>query len=90
MVTRTLVQEHAFAFIHADGDVLRLFAQTDHHRAGVVVEADFGAVVTDVLNGVAHDLIEIHHRIGRNLARHDDQTRRAQGFARYPRVWVLG
>ena len=49
--------------VHALGDIGRLLAQQRHHRAGVPVEDEFRAVVTDVVDNLPHNRLVINaHR----------------------------
>ena len=56
LVARALLEIQALAFVHALGDVLRLLAVGDDHRAGVGIEADRRIGVADALDGLARDL----------------------------------
>ena len=46
-----------------------------HDAAGLGVEAIFGARVADLRDRVAHDLLDVHVRLGADLAHHDDGAR---------------
>ena len=78
------------ARIDAHRDVRRLAVNRGQHGARLGVEAELAARVADFGDGRAHDLLEIDHRVGRDLAGHDGQTGGDQRLARDPADRVLG
>ena len=62
------------------GNVVRLFIVSHQHRAAFVVDAVFGVVVADALDGIAGDLDVIDVGIGGNFTRQNDQTGIGQRF----------
>jgi len=90
LVAGALVEIVVMRAIHALRDVGRLLADGDQHRAGVVVEANLGRVVTDALDGLARDLVVVDHRRGGDLAGDDAQAGGQQRLARHARMFVLG
>jgi hypothetical protein len=89
LVARALVEVEALAFVHALCDVARLLAVGDDDRAGVGVEADQRIGVADAADGLARDGVEIHARVGGDLARQDHQVVLHQGFGGDARARVL-
>ncbi len=80
LVARALVEVEARAFVDALGDVGRLLVVGDQHRATLVVDAVFGVVVADPLDGVARDLNIIDVGVRGDFARQHHQAGVAQGF----------
>ena len=81
---QALVAGTLFAFffaIHALGDVGRLLADDVQHGTGCAVEADVGAVVADVGNGLAHDALQIHPGGGGDFAGDHRHAGFDEGFA---------
>src|SRR6185369_15927083 len=80
----------AGAFIHALRDVRRLLVVSDQHGATLVVDAVFGVVVADTLDGFARNLNIIHVRVRGDLAGEHHQTGVAQGFSGDAGFGILG
>ena len=68
LVAGTLVEVQTFAFIDTLGDVRRLAIDGGQHRAGLVVEADVGVVVTDAPYRILRQLPVIDVGLGGDLA----------------------
>jgi hypothetical protein len=62
------VQVVVAGVVHALGDVVGLLVVADHDGAALVVDAVFGVVVADALDGVARDLDVVDVRVGGDLA----------------------
>ena len=89
---QTLVAGALLAFffaVHALGDVGRLLADDVQYSAGRAVEADIGAVVADVGNGLAHDVFEIDPSGGGNFASDHCHAGFDEGFAGDTGIWIL-
>ncbi len=78
------------AGVHAHGDVRRLLVDRGHDRARLVVEAELGAGVADVLDGLTHGLGEVDVGLGGDLAGDDGQAGGDQRLAGHPAVGILG
>jgi hypothetical protein len=89
LVARALLEVQAAAFIHALRDVRRLLVVRDQHGATLVVDAVVGVVVADLLDGLAGHLLEIHHRVGGDFARHHHEAGVAQRLGGNARILVL-
>ena len=90
LVAGALVHVQSLALVHALGDVGRLPVDRGEHGAGIVVEADFRAVVADALDRFARDVDVVDCRMGGDFAGNDDQSGADQRFAGYARLGVLG
>jgi len=90
LVAGALVEIIVVRAIHALGDVGRLLADSDQHRAGVVVETNLGRIVADALDGLPRDLVVVDDRRGGDLAGDDAQTGGQERLARHARMFVLG
>ena len=55
-------------FIHAHRDISRLAGDGGHDRTGVSIETFFAAIVTDVLDHLADQVIKIDKGVGGDLA----------------------
>jgi hypothetical protein len=71
-------------------DVARLLAVGHDHRAGVRVEADLRIGVPDALDGLARDGVEVHARVGGDLAGEHDEVVLDERFGGDARARVLG
>ncbi|MOA28895.1 hypothetical protein D3C78_1498720 [compost metagenome] len=71
-------------------DVRGLLADDVDDAAGGAVVADVGAVVADVDDHVAHQLLEVDPRAGGDLAGDDGHAGLHQGLAGHAGVLVLG
>ena len=71
-------------------DVRRLLVDRDDHTAGLGVEAVLRARVADLRDRLAHEPRDVHVRLGRDLARHDDEAGRDQRLAGDAPGWVVG
>ncbi len=60
--------------VDALGDVLRLLAEAVQHGARVAVEAFVRVVVTDLEDGLTHDVLDLDHGIRRDLAGDNHHT----------------
>ena len=80
LVTRTDVEVVVAGAVDALRDVVALLVVANHDRTTFVVNAVFGVVVTDTLNGVPRDLDVVHMRIGGDFTRQHNQARVGQGF----------
>jgi hypothetical protein len=89
LVARTLLEVEALALVHALRDVRRLLVVGHEHGAPLVVDAVVGVVVADFLDGVARDLLEVHHRVGGDLAGHHHEAGVAQRLGGDARILVL-
>ena len=96
LIARTGIQRVAvdavFAFertVDAERDVVRLPVKRDDHAAGAAVEAELCAVITDVAHRFAHDALDVHITLGRDLAHDEHKTGRAGGFACHACVRIL-
>ncbi len=89
LVASTLVQVLLGGALDAARDVGRLPAVADHHRAALGVEAQFGVVVADAVDGVARDAAVIVLVLGGDLAGQHDQAGGHQRFGGHPAVGVL-
>ncbi len=78
------------AAVDALVDVLGLCAERVEHRAGGVVEALLGAVVADLGDRVAHDLLDVHGGRGLGLAGDQHHARLGDGLGGDARLRVLG
>ena len=67
--------------VHAHGDVRGLGVQRGDHGAGIAVEAVFCPVIADLSDGFPHDLLDIHIRLGGDLAHDADKTCGDEGLA---------
>ena len=78
---------HAFAalslvgLIDAHGDVGRLLVDGIDNAARVAVKAVLRAVVADLADGIAHDLLHVNVCFRANFARHHHKTRGSHGLA---------
>ena len=70
-------------------DVGGLLVVADQHGAAAVVDAVFGIVVADVLEGVAGDANVVDKGACRDFAREDDESRRAERFSRDAAIGIL-
>src|SRR5690606_13360621 len=75
--------------VDAHGDVRALRRNGDLHAAGVAVEALFAAVEADVLDNLAHQIVEVHKGRGRDLAQAHDKAGLDRGLTRHTRGRVL-
>jgi hypothetical protein len=75
--------------VHALGNVVGLLVIADHHRAALVVDAVFGVVVANALDGVAGHLNVVHMRVGGDLAGQHHQAGVGQGLGSHTRARVL-
>ena len=75
--------------INAQRDICRLFIQRCYHRAGFRVKSIFTACISDLRNRVAHDLLNIHIRLGGNFAHNHDHTCCRTGLTSHAAHWVL-
>jgi len=89
LVAGTHVQIQALAFVNALGDVGRLLVVGHQHCAGLVVEADVGAVVADALDGIARDLDVIDVGMGGDFAGQHYQAGIHQRFGGHAGGFVL-
>src|SRR5690606_31495414 len=89
LVARALVQDFFAAAVHALGDIGRLLVVGHQYGAALVVDAVFGIVVADALDGVARnlDVVDVGRR-GDFTGQHD-QAGVAQGLGRHARIGVL-
>ena len=76
--------------IDAAGDVGGLGMDGRQHAAALVIETDFGMVVTDLADGVAGHLGGVNPRVGGHFAGHHDLAGGHQRFAGHPATGVLG
>ncbi len=89
LVTGTGIQMVVAGVVHALGDVIALLVVSDQHGAALVVNAVFGVVVANALDGVARHLDVVHVGIGGDFTCQDYQTSVAQRLGRYARFGVL-
>lgn len=71
-------------------DIRRLLLDGDHNVASLVVKALGGVIVSNLLNGVADDLLIIKVSLGGDLAKHHDHAGFGGGFAGDLREGILG
>ncbi|TWG87595.1 hypothetical protein L602_001600000760 [Cupriavidus gilardii J11] len=90
LVAGTLVQVVVGGTINALGDVRRLLVVGHQDSAALVVDAVFGVVVADALDGLARDLDVVDVGGRGNFARQYHQSGIAQGFGGDARILVLG
>src|ERR1051326_7154286 len=76
--------------VDAHGNVSGLLVDAGDDGAGVAVEAVKGVVVSDGLDGPAHNLLEIDIGLGRDFAGDHDQAGGGEGFAGYPADGIVG
>ncbi len=74
------------AFVHAHGDVGALLVDGAHDPAGVGVKAVFGAIVADLGDHLADDLLDIHVGPGADFAAHDNHAGGDEGLAGHASV----
>jgi len=75
--------------VDAHGDVRALRRDGNLHAAGIAVEALVAAVKTDILDNLAHQIVEVHKGRGRDLAQAHDEAGLDRGLARHTRRRVL-
>ncbi len=75
--------------IHAQGNIRALAADGGENRAGVAVEALLAAVVADLLDHLADELIEVDECLGGDLAEHHHEAGLGHRFASHPAARVL-
>jgi len=90
LVASAGVQLVIAGLVHALGDVLALLVVGDEYRATLVVDAVFGVVVADALDGVACDLDVVHIRTGGDFTGQYHQTGVGQCLGSHAAVRVLG
>ena len=78
------------AALDAHGDVRRLLVHGHQHRAGLAVEAVLGAVIADLDDLVAGDLVDGHVGGGGDLAHHQHHAGGSAAFAGHVSVGILG
>ena len=74
--------------IHAHGDVGRLLVDRGEHRAGPSIEPVGRVGVADVLDGLPHQIGDVHVRGRRDFPCHHRHPGRDQRLARHPAVGV--
>ena len=89
LVAGTGVQVVVAGMVHALGDVIALLVIGDQHRAALVIDAVFGVVIANALDGVARNLDIVDMGVGGDFAGQHDQTGIGQGFGRDTAAWVL-
>ena len=89
LVARALVEVVIGCAVHALRDVRALLVVGHQHRAALVVDAVFGVVVADALDGVARHLDVVDVRGGGDLARQHHQAGIGQRLRCHPRIRVL-
>ncbi len=76
--------------VDALGDIHRLLADDVDDAAGGAVETDLRAVVADVDDDIAHQLLQVDPGAGGHFTGNDGHTGLDQGFAGHAGVLVLG
>ena len=76
--------------VNALSDIRGLLVHGDEHCAALVVELEVGVHVTDILDGVACNFLEINNCLGGEFAADDDETGVYERFAGNTAVRVLG
>ena len=75
--------------INALGNVRGLLVHRDEHGAALVVELQFRIHVTDILDGVAGDFLEVNNGLGSNFAGNNDEARVHERFTSDAALRVL-
>ena len=89
---QALVASTLFAFfftVYALGDIGRLLADDVQHGTGCAIEANIGAVVADVGDGLAHNLFQINPSGGGDFAGDHRHAGFDEGFAGDTGIWIL-
>ena len=89
MVAGTGVQVVVGGLVHALGNVVGLLVVTNHHGTAFVVNAVFGVVVADALDGVARHLDVVNVGVGGNFTSQNYQTGVGQRFGGHAAAGVL-
>ena len=76
--------------VHTLGDVRRLLVDRDDDAGRVRVEAELGARVADLADPVADEARDVDVRLGRDLARDDDEPGRDQRLAGDTSLGIVG
>src|ERR1019366_7729689 len=66
----------------------RLLVEGDQHPTGSTVEPVRVTVITDVAHDISRQAGDVDVTVGRDLPRHDDETRGQQRLARHPAVGI--
>ena len=77
-------------FVDAHGDVLALLPERVDNRAGLWVETDFGAVITDLFDNGTGKLVKVDNGFAANFSGEHHDTGFNHGLAGDPRLAVLG
>ena len=77
-------------FVDAHGDVLALLPERVYDRAGLWVETDFGAVITDLFDNRTGKLVEVDNGFAANFTGEHHDTGFDHGLAGDSRFAVLG
>ena len=62
------------SLVHTHGDIRRLLVNSSDNTAGIAVKTILCPVVSDIADGFAHNLLNIHIGFGGNLSHNHDQT----------------
>jgi hypothetical protein len=89
LVARALIQIIVGCAIHALGDVGALLVISDQYSAALVINAVFGVVIADALDGVACHLNVIDIGGGGDFASKNYESGVGQCFSSYPCIRVL-
>jgi len=75
--------------VHAHGNVGRLGVDRGDDRAGFGIETEFRTGVSDLLDGLPHDVRDFHIPFGSDLSRHHGKPRGQKRLARHTAHRVL-
>ena len=70
-------------------DVRRLLVDRVEHGARIGGEPELGVDVADPAHRLAHDLLDVDERLGRDLTGHDDEARVHERLARHARTRIV-
>ena len=74
LVAGALIAIQPFPFINALGDVCRLFVKGGHDCTTGIVKTHLRGGVTDILDGIAHGLSQIHFSVASDFSRDNNQS----------------
>ncbi len=77
------------ARVHAHRDVGALLVDVGDYRARLCVEAIGGVRIADIPDHIARHLLQIHIRIGGDLAHNVHKARAGRCLAGHAAVWIL-
>ena len=74
LVAGALIAIQPFPFINALGDVCRLFVKGGHDCTTGIVKTHLRGGVTDILDGIAHGLSQIHFSVAGDFSSDNNQS----------------